>query len=588
MLVAVAGCSGAHEIDTSATGRPSSSGQGGEALGGGGSGGHGEGGGSGGDATAAGGAGIGGLAAGGGDAGSGGEISGGGGAGGSTTTCAPGTPTSCYEGPLGTENVGSCQSGTAICLLDGSGYGPCEDQIHPSPENCATAADEDCDGDAPSCSGAGVGSTRWGENGQQYGTAIATDAAGNIIVGGLFGGTIDFGFGAHQVEGSKDMFLAKLDPSGQPLWSKAFIASGTEPYLNAVAVDDLGRIYITGFFYGATSFGGPVAAPQGGGDIFLVCFDDAGVFQWGRRFGDSATQSPAAMASRPGGGVVITGTFTGSVSFGGNTLASSSSDVFVASFDAAGDHVWSNRFGDAAVQQGRGVAVDSAGNVFLATTVYGSIKFGEAVLTAAGSFSADVALAKFNAAGAHVWSRIFGNEHSQEASDIAVRPDGTLFVSGKTHEAVDFGDGNPLAPPGVGAFFLASYDAAGGLRWVNQYANGFGLPAVKVAVDSFGNAVMMGSFVETLDLGGGPLASQGHFDVFVLKVDGSGQHVFSHGFGDSDQQADYQQGNDLAIDGSDRIVFTGLLRGTADFGSGDLVEDDTYGFGDVFVAVLAP
>ena len=36
------------------------------------------------------------------------------------------------------------------------------------------------------------------------------------------------------------------------------------------------------------------------------------------------------------------------------------------------------------------------------------------------------------------------------------------------------------------------------------------------------------------------------------------------------------------------VLFTGLLRGTASFGSGNLIEDDSYGIGDVFVAELAP
>ncbi len=209
------------------------------------------------------------------------------------------------------------------------------------------------------------------------------------------------------------------------------------------------------------------------------------------------------------------------------------------------------------------------------------------MLYADGS-SADFAIAKFDAAGAHQWSQIFGNTSSQQAGNIDVTDDGTVVLTGKTHLAVDFGDGTPVSPPDVGAFFLAVYGTDGVLQWVNQYGNGYGHPVPKARFDGFGNVVMGGSYTQGLDVGGGVLQSEGSFDVFVAKYDAAGNHVWSQSFGDSDQQVDFQQHHDMAIDGADHILFTGLLRGTADFGSGDLIEDDTYDNADLYVAKLVP
>ncbi len=66
-------------------------------------------------------------------------------------SCVPGEEVDCYEGPQGTENVGLCRGGTRRCDAFGSGYGPCQGQVVPQVENCATTADEDCDGQTPSC-----------------------------------------------------------------------------------------------------------------------------------------------------------------------------------------------------------------------------------------------------------------------------------------------------------------------------------------------------------------------------------------------------------------------------------------------------
>lgn len=60
--------------------------------------------------------------------------------------CQPGATQPCYTGPAGTEGVGQCVGGTATCLADASGFGPCEGEVLPGVESCTTPGDEDCDG----------------------------------------------------------------------------------------------------------------------------------------------------------------------------------------------------------------------------------------------------------------------------------------------------------------------------------------------------------------------------------------------------------------------------------------------------------
>ncbi len=60
--------------------------------------------------------------------------------------CEPGSTRSCYEGPEGTENVGTCESGIETCQPSKT-WGACTDQVWPAErDDCFTAADEDCDG----------------------------------------------------------------------------------------------------------------------------------------------------------------------------------------------------------------------------------------------------------------------------------------------------------------------------------------------------------------------------------------------------------------------------------------------------------
>jgi protein-arginine deiminase len=126
-------------------------------------------GGSGGSVTATGAGGAGGESTGGGVGGestasnTGGSSTGGaggaggmGGAGGGNTLCEPGATQECYSGPKGTLGVGACLGGVSECSADGSEWGPCEGEVTPVAETCASAGDEDCDGSANE-EGAGCG-----------------------------------------------------------------------------------------------------------------------------------------------------------------------------------------------------------------------------------------------------------------------------------------------------------------------------------------------------------------------------------------------------------------------------------------------
>ena len=63
-----------------------------------------------------------------------------------------------------------------------------------------------------------------------------------------------------------------------------------------------------------------------------------------------------------------------------------SGDVFVAEYTPLGALVWAKRFGGPIDDNGRGIAVDGAGNVVVTGSFYGTADFGTHTLTSnAGS-----------------------------------------------------------------------------------------------------------------------------------------------------------------------------------------------------------
>jgi hypothetical protein len=65
------------------------------------------------------------------------------------TGCTNGQTRSCYDGPMGTENVGVCKDGTQTCV-NGQWPTACAGEVTPQPENCCDALDHNCNS-LPGC-----------------------------------------------------------------------------------------------------------------------------------------------------------------------------------------------------------------------------------------------------------------------------------------------------------------------------------------------------------------------------------------------------------------------------------------------------
>src|SRR6185369_5451019 len=84
--------------------------------------------------------------------------------------------------------------------------------------------------------------------------------------------------------------------------------------------------------------------------------------------------------------VIAIGDFFGTVDFGGTILSNSLSQVFVAKYNQAGLLLWVKQYGGNSQQTGNRVAVDSAGNIVIAGSYTGTINFGGGGMASKGVF----------------------------------------------------------------------------------------------------------------------------------------------------------------------------------------------------------
>ncbi|MDH4038458.1 MAG: T9SS type A sorting domain-containing protein [Candidatus Krumholzibacteria bacterium] len=221
--------------------------------------------------------------------------------------------------------------------------------------------------------------------------ALAMDSAGDIIVTGIFAGTVDFG-GGGLVSSGYDAFVAKYTATSHQ-WSQRFGNTGDD-IGTAVATDGDNNVVVAGSFQTSIDLGGGAIWDNGGGDIFFAGFNGAGVHQWSQGLGGSSVDEAHSLVCDPYGGILLTGYFWDITNFGGDDLASAGyADVFLARFTSSGAHQWSTSFGSTGYDYGLGVALSGVGKVHTTGMFQGAVDFGGGVLTSAGS--SDIFVARY-------------------------------------------------------------------------------------------------------------------------------------------------------------------------------------------------
>ncbi|MCK5852540.1 SBBP repeat-containing protein [bacterium] len=192
-----------------------------------------------------------------------------------------------------------------------------------------------------------------------YGRGIALDVSNNIYVVGFTDGEID----GHTQIGYHDLFLTKLNPSGEKIWSDVW-GTTTNDYCYAIALDSSENIYITGYTKG--EFAGQ---PKPGlDDFFLTKYSPNGSNQWTKVWGSWDDERARGIAIDDNDNIFVSGhtwnEFDGQYNAGGI-------DVFLSKFNSSGERQWSEIWGSDTIDYYGVVAVDNNDNIYVAGDTYG-------------------------------------------------------------------------------------------------------------------------------------------------------------------------------------------------------------------------
>jgi hypothetical protein len=363
---------------------------------------------------------------------------------------------------------------------------------------------------------------RAGSSGTDNGRGMAVDDQGNQYVTGIFAGSVSFGTTTLTSSGLRDVFIAKSNPEGIWLWAKK--AGGTGDDMGRkVAVDNVGNVYITGHFPGTATFGTSTLTSSGSYDIFVAKLDGSGNWLWAISAGGSGADNSYCITLDDSNNIYVTGLFSGTSSFGSSSVSSAGGyDVYIAKLNTSGTWQWVKRAGGSGADYGYGVAADVEGNVYLSGFFNDTAGFGTTNLSSYGS--SDIFTAKLNSNGSWLWAKQAGGPGDDASIRIATDHTGDVYVTGYFSSTASF-EGISLTSSGNTDVFVAKLDAAGNYVWASQAGGTAGDDASQVVLDNDNYIYVSGIFQGSANFGDETLTSDGDDDVYVAKLDCNGNWI---------------------------------------------------------------
>jgi parallel beta-helix repeat protein len=334
-------------------------------------------------------------------------------------------------------------------------------------------------------------------SGNDYASAMAVDASGNLYVTGS-----SYGSG-----GDSDYVTVKYDASGNELWVARYNGPGnTSDGTVAVKVDTLGNVYVTGASLSDTY-----------ADYATIKYDASGNELWVATY-RSNSEGPFDMEIDGSGNVYVTG---------GHDY-----DYATIKYDTEGNEVW------VAIYSGPGesseianaLSLDASGNVYITGISW------------AGETSADYLTIKYDASGNELWvARYNGSESGYDAAyAIDLDGQGNVYVTGSSYGSGPYRD-----------YATIKYDSSGNELWVARYkgpGNADDL-STSIDVDEQGNVYITG-----LSYGSGT-----GYDSATIKYDTSGKELWVARYNGIGNSHDYP--TDLRIDQLGNVYVTGSSYG---------------------------
>jgi len=239
----------------------------------------------------------------------------------------------------------------------------------------------------------------------------------------------------------------------------------------AIATDGTGASYFTGSFSGTVNFGGVTLTSKGTSDAFIVRYSEVGVLDWAKQINAPFSARGNAIAMGKNGDLYVTGLTRDTAKLSNSD--SLANHIFVAKLDTAGNLLWMLKSKVRQSAIGNGITVSASGAlIYLAAAIRDTMVIDG--MTASTTPVAAMLLGCIGTDGTVKWLRQSNGSGLSNNLDAgySVTSDehDNAYLGGEYADTVNFA-GIHLNGPRTGSALIGSFDSAGNVRWVRAYAN---------------------------------------------------------------------------------------------------------------------
>jgi len=283
---------------------------------------------------------------------------------------------------------------------------------------------------------------------EDFGYRVCIDNTNNIFVTGEFRDSITVD-GTTIYSTYKGIFIVKYDNNGVFKWIKNIRSTGNLS-VSGITVDNSNNLYVSGNFSLWLYSGTDSIYNYSSNDLFLVKLDASGNTVWlqdGAGQLDNIEIVCNSSTTDNFGNTYLTGTFPDTIHFGihsavvyGNPWEN---DAFLCKFDSTGNKIWIRHGGGIDdYDAGLSVVNDVAGNIFLSGDFFGTSIFGNVTIINNFTLYASSLLVKYDSAGNALWGiKTIETINDCRINKIAIQ-DSSLYLSGFHRSQASMGSFN--------------------------------------------------------------------------------------------------------------------------------------------------
>ncbi len=358
--------------------------------------------------------------------------------------------------------------------------------------------------------------------------------------------------------GGSDAWVSKLDSAGQIIWSQVYGGSQDDHAESIQQTKDRGYI-VAGESY---SNDGDVYGNHGDLDFWVFKVDSTGQIIWSKVFGGSGEDRAQSVQQTSDDGYIVGGWTHSS---DGDVMGNHGrADFWAIKLDSVGDIEWTNNYGGSHFDYGSVIKqIDDGGYIFT-----GNSYSNDGDLPG-NKGDSDAWVIKLDSAGMIVWSKVYGGLQCESFGSIQQTSDGSLIFAGSTAST----DGDLPGNHGGYDAWVVKLNQNGQIKWSQVYGGlqQDGARCLQLTTDE--GCVFAGS---SSSVNGDIISNHGGRDAWVVKLDSTGQIIWSNVYGGSKSDGAYsiQQSSDMGY----------IVCGSTESNDGDISENK--GENDIWVFKL--